>query len=981
MLSASFQIIASDQVDLAVRQAAAIYAKNRIAQAWDSDPSRLGNATPVPDEDREAVRGSLLETIALVPSSLRVHIASSIYSISRCDFPDRWPSLLNDVLKLLASQQEAHIYAGVRALLETVRGFRFADSDEKLEQVVAQTFPQLLRTTSALLESEQSDLPAVGEIVYYALKTYKTSMLITLTNHLQTQESIVSWGTLMLKVVQKPIDDSAHASDPEERAKLSWWKAKKWAYYSLNKLFSRYGIPSQLAPGMRSYKPFAETFLANFAPEILKAYLHVVEANVTQQQWLSPPQLIEAFVYPRLCFSDQDQELWDLDPIDFVRVCADPYDDIGTVTSSASFLLSTAVSKRTKSMFEPTLQFITSVLNAYPENASARQLDGALRMSIAISSTMVNQETVKDNLDAFFVQHVLPLLKSSEAFLRLRACAAIQTFDQAGLKWQSHESLESALRGVMDCIMDTELPVRVQAASAIGELVAHDEVHNAISPNAGRLMQELLKLSDETDMDVLMTTQEKVVSNFAEELLPFAVQLVQQMANSYMRLVQENIKNIASTENDQTRAFGTDQGEEDKYFAAMGCLSTMYQIVTTAENRPEILAELEKVLLPVVAFTLDSESIDLYDDCFQLTDVLTYYQKRISPEMWNIFVLMYKSFKGSGIDYLAEMIGTFDNCASYGTQVLRENTEYRNMLLDIFQTAMTSDQLGISDRIAACQLGEVVLLLLKGYVDEAIPNILATVLPLLNEKHPHSSTNLRKWCIMLVLEAIYYNPSLALQLLESHNATADFFTHSMQKLGKFTKVHECKVTIVALLSLLSLGPDSMPESVKHGYAHLFTALVTQLKLLPASVSERNEYQRQFDEGLESDIEDEFEDTGDYDDDVDVQDDENQYLELLTQEAQKLRSKIAQLDETGSVDDDDDDDALADLDGDDLIYESPLENVAVYEPFRQVVNQLKTQHGSLFDNLLAQLNEEQQQHFQEVYQLQDTPDTGVGKADA
>ncbi|WFD45065.1 Nonsense-mediated mRNA decay protein 5 [Malassezia psittaci] len=1007
MLSASFQLIASDQVDLAVRQAAAIYAKNRIAQAWDSNTSRSSNVTPVPDEDREAVRGSLLETIALVPNTLRVHIASSIYSISRCDFPDRWPSLLNDIMKLLASQQEAHIYAGVRALLETVRGFRFADSDQKLEQVVAQTFPQLLSTTSALLDSEQSDLPAVGEIVYYALKTYKTSMLITLTKHLQTQESIVSWGTLMLKVVQKPIDDSALASDPEERAKLSWWKAKKWAYYSLNKLFSRYGIPSQLAPGMRSYKPFAEIFLANFAPEILKAYLHVVEANVTQQQWLSPPvtrsllnffqacvkpksiwlqlrphmqQLIEAFVYPRLCFSDQDQELWDLDPIDFVRVCADPYDDIGTVTSSASFLLSTAVSKRTKSMFEPTLQFITSVLNAYPENASARQLDGALRMSIAISSTMVNQEMVKDNLDAFFVQHVLPLLKSPEAFLRLRACAAIQTFDQAGLKWQSHQSLESALHGVMDCIMDSELPVRVQAASAMGELIAHDEVHNAIAPNAGRLMQELLKLSDETDMDVLMTTQEKVVSNFAEELLPFAVQLVQQMANSYMRLVQENIKNIASTENDQTRAFGTDQGEEDKYFAAMGCLSTMYQIVTTAENRPEILAELEKVLLPVVAFTLESESIDLYDDCFQLTDVLTYYQKRISPEMWNIFVLMYKSFKGSGIDYLAEMLGTFDNCASYGTEVLQQNAEYRNMLLDIFQTAMTSDQLGTSDRIAACQLGEVVLLLLKGYVDEAIPNILATVLPLLNEKHEHSSTNLRKWCIMLVLEAIYYNPSLALQVLESHNATADFFTHSMQKLGKFTKVHECKVTIVALLTLLSLDPDSIPETVKHGYAHLFIALVTQLKLLPASVAERNEYQRQFDEGLESDIEDEFEETGDYDDDVDVQDDENQYLELLTQEAQKLRSKIAQLDETGSVDDDEDDDALADLDGDDLIYESPLENVPVYEPFRQVVNQLKNQHGSLFENLSAQLNEEQRQHFQEVYQLQDTPDTGVGKAD-
>mgnify|MGYP001758602252 FL=1 len=171
-----------------------------------------------------------------------------------------------------------------------------------------------------------------------------------------------------------------------------------------------------------------------------------------------------------------------------------------------------------------------------------------------------------------------------------------------------------------------------------------------------------------------MSTQEKVVNHFAEELLPFSVQLVQQMANSYMRLVQDNLAG-GDPGADGVQTFGINQGEEDKYFAALGCLSTMYQMVTTAESRPEILAELEAVLLPVVAYTIETETIDLYDDCFQLTDVLTYYQKRISPGMWNIFVLMYKSFKSSGIDYLSEMLGTFDNCASYGTDVLRQNPE------------------------------------------------------------------------------------------------------------------------------------------------------------------------------------------------------------------------------------------------------------------------------------------------------------------
>lgn len=688
-------------------------------------------------------------------------------------------------------------------------------------------------------------------------------------------------------------------------------------------------------------------------------------------------QLIESFVYPRMCFSDEDEELWELDPIDFVRASADPHEDVGTVASAASVLLYTAVSKRTKSMFEPTLEFITSVLNAYPDQCTPRQFDGALKMCIAICQVMVNQEQVKDKLDAFFMQHVLPSLKSPHAHLRLRACACVQTFDQAGMKWHTNEALETAFRGVMDCIMDSEVPVRVQAAEAIGELIAHDEVHNAMAPNAGRLMQELLKLSDDTDLDVLMATQEKIVNNFAEELLPFSVQLVQQMASSYMRLVQENMASgDGDADGEGIRAFGMDQGEEDKYFAALGCLSTMYQMVTTAESRPEILAELENVLLPVVAFTLESETIDLYDDCFQLTDILTYYQKRISPGMWGIFALMYKSFKGSGIDYLSEMIGTFDNCASYGTEFLQQNAEYRNMLLDIFSTAMTSDQLGASDRIAACQLGEVILLLLKGYVDDAVPGIITTLLPLIESKNDDVSANLRKWCIMVVLEAIYYNPTLALEVLEAHGATSAFFTQALLKLRKFNRVHECKVTIVSLLSILSLDPNAVPEAVKTGYAHLLTALVNQLKLLPTLVAQRNELQKQLDEGFEDEDEDDLAEVGDFDDDVDVQDDENNYLELLAHEAAQLRSKIANLNE--GEDDEDDLDDLADLEGDDLIYESPLENVPVYEPFRTVVGQLQTQHATLFQSLTDGFSEDQKQQFQQVYALQDSQATGLGK---
>ena len=133
----------------------------------------------MPDEDRGIVRTALLPTISAAPAPLRVHIASALNTVVRCDYPDAWPTLLDELCKLLASGDEAQMYAGVRALLETVRAFRFSDTDKKLEEVVSRTFPTLLASTKALLDTQTTE-SNVGELVYFALKAYKMSIILSL---------------------------------------------------------------------------------------------------------------------------------------------------------------------------------------------------------------------------------------------------------------------------------------------------------------------------------------------------------------------------------------------------------------------------------------------------------------------------------------------------------------------------------------------------------------------------------------------------------------------------------------------------------------------------------------------------------------------------------------------------------------------------------------------------------------------------------
>lgn len=52
---------------------------------------------------------------------------------------------------------------------------------------------------------------------------------------------MVGWCTLFIRVVSKDAPPSALPEDVEERETNHWWKAKKWAYANLNRLFVRYG--------------------------------------------------------------------------------------------------------------------------------------------------------------------------------------------------------------------------------------------------------------------------------------------------------------------------------------------------------------------------------------------------------------------------------------------------------------------------------------------------------------------------------------------------------------------------------------------------------------------------------------------------------------------------------------------------------------------------------------------------------------------
>ena len=79
----------------------------------------------------------------------------------------------------------------------------------------------------------------VPTLLHLILKAYRTSIIINLSQHQQSPESLMPWGQLLFAVINIQLPPGSVPDDLEERERSEWWKSKKWACAILGRLFHR----------------------------------------------------------------------------------------------------------------------------------------------------------------------------------------------------------------------------------------------------------------------------------------------------------------------------------------------------------------------------------------------------------------------------------------------------------------------------------------------------------------------------------------------------------------------------------------------------------------------------------------------------------------------------------------------------------------------------------------------------------------------
>ncbi|KAL2887313.1 putative importin [Ceratocystis lukuohia] len=993
-LNILLDILQTEQID-SVRLSTAIYIKNRVNHAWGAGVFEAGGETEflIPEAEKAVFRERILPIMATAEGLVRPQMISILQRVLHYDFPEKWPSFLDFAIQLLNTNDTRSVLTGLECLLAICRTYRYKTSDSEsrhhLDKIIEGTFSRLLAICAELVDQESDE---ASEMLHLALKCYKHATWLELSDFLRSQAQSHGWCSVFLRTIGKTLPATAMEGEPYEREKHHWWKAKKWAYFNLNRLFIRHGNTSTVSKSSDpSQQQFAQDFTTNVAPEILKAYLAEIEKWVAKTSWLSRPclsytlvfldesvrpkemwahlkphlqNIITHFVFPVICLSEEDIEKFEDEPEEYLHRALNYFEETTAPDVAATNFLSSLTKHRRKQTFE-ILKFINNVVNEYeqaaPEVKNHVAKEGALRMIGTLAPILLGKKSpIANEVEYFIVRYVFPDFKSPQGYLRSRACDTVEKFE--ALDFKEERNLITVYHNILECMADPALPVRVTAALALQPLIRHDVIRINMQQNIPTIMQQLLKLANEADVDALANVMEDFVEVFATELTPFAVALSEQLRDTYLRIIRELLeKNDKIVSDDEYLEFS-----DDKSITALGVLQTIGTLILTLESTPDVLLHIESILMPIIQITLENKLYDLYNEVFEIIDSCTFAAKAISPTMWKAFELMHTSFKGGAELYLEDMLPALDNYVQYGAVFLATKPEYVQALFSMVNDLFIDPKITGVDRICACKLAESMMLCLGGSIDECVSGFLAMAMGVLADNSNGNTSRPRTYQVHLmemVIGAIKYNPLLALHILEQGNWTNTFFTMWFTQMAWFTRVHDKKLCIAAIMALLSIGPQNVPASVSTGWPRLLQGVTELFRTLPQAEKNRAEALKDdlnFDssnydygdseEWADNDtnwnLDEEAEEV------EEVADTTGAYFEYLAEEARKY-----------SVEDYDDDDE--DLGEESAILESPLDKIEPYQLFAVTINKLQTEQPEFYSGLVGQIPAEDQGEIQNI----------------
>ncbi|KRX27344.1 Importin-7 [Trichinella nelsoni] len=837
------QILLTDDVEQPVRQAASIYFKNMVMTYWDESPSEVvhGSTTglmfTIHEQDRHIIRQNIIEAIVKSVEVIRAQLAVSVRTILKTDFPGRWPDIIGKLMELLNESDAEKWLGSLTVLYQLVKNYEYSRNINRqpIADVMVKVLPQLHLRMCHLIDNSSQESVHLQKMI---LKIYHALVLYHLHTDILSESHFLEWIIVVIRVLEIPVPPESLAVDPEDRPQLVWWKCKKWSARILSRIYDRFHEDKNSDPGFLALR---RVFFKHCLMQTIQSMLKVLNCY-RQNEYISPQVLylaleylttgvretngwkavkahvmdiIQTVIFPLLCFSNEDDELWHTDPQEYIRSKLDLFDEF-LKPSSAGIRFLHSVMKR-KNYLGELVKMVNHVLST--PDVAPQHVDGAFNF-FGVLSTKLTKKAYLPFVCEMLKTQVIPRFSDPHGFLRARASYVIYMYSDCN--FDDKDLIEKMMIGVIMLILnDPELPVKVDAALAFQSILRFDEEEDLsyITPYVRPLALALLNLLKETECDDISNVLNRLVQHFSTEIVPVAVEIAQNLVNIFTSLVHPTLDDDESDSHD------------NRCMTAMGVINTLEALIDATEDYPDVSIHLEPVLMLVIEMVISQKMIDYYEEVISLTYSLT--AVNISPRMWMMFHLMYELFSGDGIDYFSDMISVFYNYVTVGSsEFLNDGGQRLMALYNVCSTALTYET-DVGDNLAV-KLMEIIILQFRGKVETFLCPAIELVAKRL-EVGKRTSDFLIV-CLDLFFACLLHSPQLTIEITQRLYVNEQketllhyFLANWFSDMNIFISLHDRKMCLIGLCSLIQL--NQRPPVVAELGSRILPSCITTLKAL------------------------------------------------------------------------------------------------------------------------------------------------------
>ncbi|KIW27127.1 uncharacterized protein PV07_06896 [Cladophialophora immunda] len=324
------QITASSDFQYNTRLASALFFKNFIRRSWTDVEGNY----KLPQQDVNAIKTEIVGLMISVPRGIQTQLGEAISVIADSDFWERWDTLVDDLISRLKPGDPV-VNAGVLQVAHSIfaRWRPLFRSDELFTEInhvlskFAQPFLSLWQSLDAYIEAHSNDKAALQHAfaeldlvlqLFYDLSCQDLSPVF--------EDNLEGISGLLLKYLRYDnrllhTDDDAEAG-PLENIKSNIFEALTLYIGKYYDDFSKY---------VRSFVESSWNLLTTTGPEpkndilVSKAlqFLTSIGGINEQAQTFNDPsvqhQIIEKVILPNVALRDSDVEMFEDEPIEFIR--------------------------------------------------------------------------------------------------------------------------------------------------------------------------------------------------------------------------------------------------------------------------------------------------------------------------------------------------------------------------------------------------------------------------------------------------------------------------------------------------------------------------------------------------------------------------------------------------------------------------------------------------------------------------------------